>query len=460
VLKFHQIVLRKFLALFLALFLIVGAIIYYWIYEYYINSSKEAFKQDIELIALQITPTTNLDNLAKEIKSKLHIRLTIIDQDGKVLAESHNNKTSMENHRYRNEIMQADTQEYGVAIRESHTLHKKLLYVAKKITLEKKILYIRLAKEIVGIESEIISLGIKILIVLILFFIAVFVVTYKINIQIQRETKKIVTFLKSLTKKEKLTYIHSTYSEEFEHITNLLTKVSQILVKKDKQKSKYTQTLLESNKQKDDIISAISHEFKNPIAVVNGYSQTLLEDDKLNITIRRKFLKKIYNNGLKLSNLIDTLRLSMKLDGEQQTLSTKKVKLYDLVEDLVQNLQINYPDRDVIIEGDENATVQVDETLFGIVITNLIENAFKYSEDEVHVKISSESLEVIDTGIGIDKKEIQNITEKFYRIHKNSWNNSLGLGLFLVNKILSLHHFKLHITSKINKGSTFKVIFS
>ena len=459
-LKFHQIVLRKFLTLFLALFLIVGAITYYWIYEYYINSSKEAFKQDIKLLSLQITPQTNLDTLAKEIKKRLHIRLTIIDADGNVIAESHQDKTTMQNHRYREEIMQADTQEFGEIIRHSHTLKKNLLYVAKKYTLNKKIIYIRLSKEVMGIEKQILSLGVKISIVLILFFIAVFTMVYKINTQMQQETQKIVTFLKSLTKKEKLTYIHSSYSEEFEQMTNLLTKVSQILVKKDKQKSKYTQTLLEANKQKDDIISAISHEFKNPIAVVNGYSQTLLEDDNLNTTIRRKFLKKIYNNGIKLSNLIDTLRLSMKLDGEQQTLTTKKVELYTLILDLVQNLQINYPHRDVIIDGDKKATVEADETLLGIVITNLIENAFKYSEDEVHINISSHSIEVIDTGIGIEEKDLENITKKFFRVHKNSWNNSLGLGLFLVYRIIKLHHFNLQIESKKNKGSTFKIIFS
>ena len=458
-LKFHQIVLRKFLVLFLALFLIVGGIIYYWIYEYYINSSKEALKQDIELLSFQITPQTDLDALAQQIKEKLHIRLTLIDAEGNILAESHKDKTKMQNHRYRDEIMQADSQEFGISIRHSRTLDKNLLYVVKKYTLNDKDIYIRLSQEIVGIQHQIVSLGIKIFIVLVIFFIAVFMMTYKINTQIQQETKKIVTFLKSLTKKEKLTYIHSTYSEEFEHITNLLTKVSQILVKKEKQKSKYTQRLLESNKQKDDIISAISHEFKNPIAVVNGYSQTLLEDDDLNTTIRKKFLTKIHNNGTKLSNLIDTLRLSMKLDGEQQTLSTKAVNLYNLVQESTQNLQLNYPRRDVIIEGDKDVTIQADETLFGIVITNLIENAFKYSEDEVHIKISQNKLEIIDTGIGIDKKDLENITQKFFRVHKNSWNNSLGLGLFLVNKIVTLHNFKLKIESKVNKGSNFTIVF-
>jgi len=459
VLKFHQIVLRKFLALFLALFLIVGAIVYYWIYEFYINSTKEALLQDIELISFQIDKNSDLDTLAKKVKEQLNLRLTLIDSNGNILAESHKDKSKMDNHRYRDEIMQSDKTDFGYKIRHSKTINKDLLYVAKKYTIKNQTLYIRLAREIKGIQDEIFSLGVKIFIVLVLFFIAIFTITYKINTQIQYETGKIVSFLKSLTKKKKSTYIKSNYSEEFAHITNLLTKVAQIIVKKEKQKSKYTQRLQESNRQKDDIISAISHEFKNPIAVVNGYSQTLLDDEDINPNIRKKFLKKIHKNGEKLSELIDTLRLSMKLDAKSQTLKTKEINLYNLVQESISNLQISYPGREVFVEGDKESTIQADEMLFGIVITNLIENAFKYSEDEVHITLSKEKIEIVDTGIGIAEDDLKNITEKFFRVHKNSWNNSLGLGLFLVNRIVNLHNFKLKISSSINEGSNFTIIF-
>ncbi|MBA1432441.1 MAG: sensor histidine kinase [Epsilonproteobacteria bacterium] len=456
-LKFHQIVLRKFLALFLALFIIVGAIVYYWIYEFYIDATKESLKQDIELLALQITPQTDLDTLSKTIKEKLHIRVTFIAADGAILAESDKNKSEMENHRYRAEIMLADKHSYGTKIRHSHTINKDMLYVAKRFTLHGKTLYIRLAKELEGIRSEIFSLGIKILIALIIFFVAIFTVTYKINTQIEYEAGKIVDFLKSLAKKKKSTYIASDYSQEFALITKLLTKVAQIIVKKEKKKNKYTEELKAANRQKDDIISAISHEFKNPIAIINGYSQTLLEDDDLNIGIRKKFLNKIHSNGEKLSNLIDTLRLSMKLDGNQQNINLQETNLFTLTQECAQNLQLNYPHRHVIIEGDKEAVVAVDPTLFGIVINNLIENAIKYSEDEVHVIVSKNTLQVKDTGIGISQKDLQNITEKFYRVQQQRWNNSLGLGLFLVNKILKLHNFKLKIQSKQNVGSNFIV---
>ena len=459
-LKFHQIVLRKFLALFFSLFIIVGAIVYYWTYEFYIQTSKNALTQDIELLALSINKNTNLDTLALKVKKRLHRRLTIIDAEGNILAESHKDKTTMDNHKYRDEIMQARKAGIGYKIRHSKTLNKDLLYVVKKFTINNRVLYIRMAQEINGIQNEIFNLGMKIFTAIIIFFIAVLVASYKINQEITYETNKIVEFLTSLTKKKKSTYITSDYSQEFAYITSLLTKVSQIIVKKEKQKSKYTQRLKEANKQKDDIISAISHEFKNPIAVVNGYSQTLLDDTEINPNIRKKFLQKIHKNGTKLSELIDTLRLSLKLDSDQQKITKKETNLYNLIQESVENIKINYHNRETFIEGKKDLLISVDPTLFSIVIANLVENAYKYSEDEVHINIAQNYFEVIDTGIGINAKDLQNITQKFYRANTNKWNNSLGLGLFLVNNIVNLHGFKLEVESQENEGSTFRIIIS
>ena len=458
-LKFHQIILKKILTLFLALFVVVGAIVYYWSYEFYIDETKEALRQDIELLSLQIDPKTDFDKLAAEIKNSLGLRMTVIAEDGHIIAESHKDKAKMENHRYRDEIMQALKDGYGYKIRHSKTLDRTLLYVVKKVDFNHTTLYLRLAKEIKGIQTQIVNLGLKIFTVILLFLLTLLFATYKIHKELEYEVNKIVHFLKSLTKNKKSTYIKSDYSEEFAYITNLLTKVAQIIVKKEKKKSKFTQKLQEANQQKDDIISAISHEFKNPIAVVNGYSQTLLEDSDINPNIRNKFLEKIHKNGIKLSELIDRLRLSIKLDSGVQNLSLQEINLYQLVHECVENIKINYHDRETIIEGLKELTLKVDPTLFSIVICNLLENAYKYSEDEVHILITKDSIDFIDTGIGIKTKDLDNITQKFYRANTNKWNNSLGLGLFLVNNIIHLHKFKLKIKSKENEGSTFSVKF-
>jgi len=458
-LSFHQLILRKFLLIFSILFISVAFIVYYWVKVFYIEQTKEALLNNIKIIFFSVEENNNLDELAQKIKEDLDLRLTLINLDGNILAESHKDKAKMENHKYRVEVVEANTQKYGFIIRHSDTLDKDLLYIAKKYNQLDKPIYIRLSKEIKSINQEILVLGEEILFILILFIIVILFITLKITKSIESEVQKIVNFLTSLTKKNKKTYISSSLSIEFHKITSLLTKVSQILVKKEKQKTKFTAKLQISNKQKDDIISAISHEFKNPIAVITGYSQTLMDDTDINPNIRQKFLTKIYKNGLKLSELIDILRLSSKLDSGQQETLFKEVNVKELIEDCVDNIQLNYPKRHTIIKIENDVSIKADASLLGVVITNLVENAFKYSEDEVVIEIDKHSVNIIDTGIGISKSNLNNITNKFFRVNENSWNNSLGLGLFIVTNILNLHHFKLEIKSKENEGSTFSVKF-
>jgi len=86
-------------------------------------------------------------------------------------------------------------------------------------------------------------------------------------------------------------------------------------------------------------------------------------------------------------------------------------------------------------------------------VINLIDNALKYSEDDVEVVLNEKEFCVIDKGDGIPEKEIDEITKKFYRINKNSWDNSMGLGLAIVSYILKLHNSHLHISSEVGKGT-------
>ena len=128
-LKFQQIIFRKFLTLFIVLFIAVGAIVYLWVKELYINEAKVSLLSNIEIIALSINKTTNLDDLAQDIKERLNTRLTIISEDGDILCESHYDKLTMDNHKYRDEILQSNKRNYGFKIRESKTIKKDLLYV-------------------------------------------------------------------------------------------------------------------------------------------------------------------------------------------------------------------------------------------------------------------------------------------------------------------------------------------
>jgi len=202
------------------------------------------------------------------------------------------------------------------------------------------------------------------------------------------------------------------------------------------------------NSSKDELISAISHEFKNPISIINGYIETIL-NTSLPPDLERKFLNKIQKNTLRLSTLIDRLYLITRLENEKVKVKFSKFDLSSAAKNIIESFN-----SDRIILNCKKTEIYADKTLIETVIYNLISNALKYSKDKITVNIN-DNFEVIDKGKGIDEKEIDLIKQKFYRIAKNDWDNSLGLGLAIVEKILKLHKTSLQIESKKGKGSRF-----
>lgn len=199
---------------------------------------------------------------------------------------------------------------------------------------------------------------------------------------------------------------------------------------------------------KDDIISAISHEFKNPIAIISGYAQTLLGSE-LDKETERKFLKKIEMNAMKLSELIDRLYLLTKLEHHKVEMQKEEHNIYEIVKKYVESLD----NTRVIVLG-KSRNVLCDKRLIEVVISNLVMNSLKYSDEDVVVKID-EKIKIMDQGIGIEENHLTQIKEKFFRVHQHHWDNSLGLGLSIVERILSLHESKLEIESEKGKGSCF-----
>ena len=88
-----------------------------------------------------------------------------------------------------------------------------------------------------------------------------------------------------------------------------------------------------------------------------------------------------------------------------------------------------------------------------MVVLNLLDNALKYSEDAVEVRLVDERLCIVDRGVGIEPEALARVTEKFYRAQKHGWDHSMGLGLAIVAYILELHGVTLRIDSEPGVGT-------
>jgi len=233
-----------------------------------------------------------------------------------------------------------------------------------------------------------------------------------------------------------------------------VSQMTKKLKKRNRQKSKYTKKLKRLTRQQGEIISAISHEFKNPVAAIIGYAQTVLDDPDIPPHLRQKFLEKVVANGERITEMIDRLSLAIRAEDQAFEPAKKPFDLSALIEEIGDNLRQKYPERTLTFSL-EPTPVLADRMMFAHAISNLIDNALKYSDKKVEIVLREHRFRVRDYGSGIAPEEQHKITRRFFRSQTHSWDNSLGVGLFIVEYVLRLHGLELFIESTPGEGATF-----
>ena len=453
-LRIHQLFFLNVLGLFIAALFVASLISYFTLKSMIIHDGEERLIENINLLEPLLTTTQDFDRFVAQAAGKTFLRVTVIDESGEVIAESDADKEMMENHAGRVEVMHAMTEPYGVAVRYSNTIKTDFIYVAHKINTPDKTFYIRLAMSLEGVMDHFYALWIQLVGAFGALIILALIIAYKISKKARFDILQITNYLDQISAKNYRAVLKPEYFREFLQISIMLKNLVKKLNNRDKQKRKHTAKLRLINKQQNDILSAISHEFKNPIAAIMGYAETLHDDLSLDPKIREKFLDKILSNTHRVTLMLDRLALSVKLENNDLSIKPTLFELSDVCLDSISILQAKYSDRSIRYVG-ISKTVFADKTMIELILTNLIDNALKYSEEEVTVTLTDTTVSISDKGIGIASSELDKITSKFYRVQKNRWDNSMGLGLSIVSYILKLHDTELRIESTQGVGSTF-----
>jgi signal transduction histidine kinase len=453
-LKIHHQFFIKFMGLFVGTILIASFISYLTLKEIVILNNESQLKKTINILIIQLKNSKDLDKFANDIKKESGFRITLIKDNGKVIAESNYESSQMENHAHREEIVKATQDEYGTALRYSHTLHEDFIYVAKAVDIDGERIFLRLSMSLESVFNSFHIFWYRMTFAIIFFILLSIIIPYQMSKKIRYDIMQITHYLEELSNKNYKAVLQTRYFSEFLQISILLKDLAKKLHNRSRLKRKHTAKLRLINKQRNDILSAISHEFKNPIAAISGYAETLLDDPNPPEEIRKKFLDKIISNAMKISSMTDRLAFSVKLENNDLSIKPHKFNLSALIVEIAENLEKKYIDQRVIFKH-KPVEVYADKTMIELVLINLIDNALKYSQDDVSVVIEDNRVKIIDKGIGIQESDIKNITSKFYRVRKNTWDNSMGLGLAIVEYILKLHKLQLNISSTPKRGSTF-----
>lgn len=218
-----------------------------------------------------------------------------------------------------------------------------------------------------------------------------------------------------------------------------------------------------------EFIGDISHELKTPIFAIQGFIETLLNGAIDDEEVNRQFLKKAMRNVNRLIYLTKDLMEISKLETGELKSEVQDIYLRDVVMDVVESLQYKAQKEDVEItvdDFDKNLLVSADRNQIKQVLINLIENAIKYNRVGGRVTVGVKNFPggedrvlvyVEDTGIGIEQKYINRVTERFFRVDKSRSREKggTGLGLAIVKHIMEAHGEEFFIESTPNKGSTF-----
>ena len=218
--------------------------------------------------------------------------------------------------------------------------------------------------------------------------------------------------------------------------------------------------------QQQNFMMAITHELKTPISVAKLNLETL-QKYQLDTEKQKKLIRGTLQETSRLDTLINNILVSSQLEGGGYVFSKEELDFSSLFRDCIRDAKSRYSDRVFLEDIEPEIEIAGDPLLLQLMVSNLIENAIKYSPKEkpITCKLTKSGsgviLNIIDEGIGIADAEKTKIFEKFYRTGNESTRKTqgTGLGLYLCSKIAADHNADISVTNNIPAGSNFAIHF-
>ena len=522
---------------------------------------------DAEMLRILVTGNSDLhalQTILQGMSRKLEVRSTIIDQDGKVLADTDSDPSGMDNHNVRPEVIEARAKGKGTERRYSDTLRTDMMYHALLLK-EPAGMVVRVALPLTRVDEEVGAVyrtmflafaGIAVVAAMVMFLVAREIThplreirmladwvaagdfTRKASTRapdeighvaaaLNRMAEELSTRLEKVrAERAKLEAVISSMEEgvipidaegkiegangaarslfelrdapqglrlwevvrlpgleeaalkalrertpvrdSFEVGTRVLSvrlsPVSDgqgvVLVAHDITEDRRYDTL------RREFVANVSHELRTPLSVVQGYVETLLEGAWKDEHSAVEFLGIIDKNVRRLSSIVSDLLDLSKLESGGQVFEPRSVDVRGLVERVVEAFRpvVARKRQQIQVELSPSAgTVEADGSLLERAMSNLVDNALKYTPEGGRVRVVAGSengqatMSVEDNGMGIPESDLPRIFERFYRVDKSRSRDlgGTGLGLSIVKHIIQLHGGTIQVRSSMGVGSTF-----
>lgn len=222
---------------------------------------------------------------------------------------------------------------------------------------------------------------------------------------------------------------------------------------------------MESVESRDLFISLASHELKTPLTTISAYADMISKKIHSKQVPSERSLEVLNQEIKRLKHMLNELLAIDQVKTGQLSYSWKALNIVEIIKKAIMNFRFSYPGYKVFLENDlslHERIIQGDPEKLQQVFTNLFNNAAKFSTKTTPIVISLSpdenyiNISVTDYGKGIRKNEQFKVFQEFFKA-KGNHKEGMGLGLFLVKKIIEKHHGKISLLSKVNKGTTISI---
>ncbi|MEW6714065.1 MAG: ATP-binding protein [Nitrospirota bacterium] len=544
----------------------------------YISNLKDSLSIQAGILSenISFSQAASLDEFCRRIKEKYGARVTVIDISGKVLGDSDNDSSKMDNHADRLEIQQAIVSDTGWSVRRSDTLKNDFLYLAKKVKNEGKPAgFIRLAVPLKDVNDAVNALRLKIsFMVISIFLLAGLILSWQTE-RIRKLVNQTADFADALAHGFLKKRLHLEGAGEFSGLAHSLNDMASELetsiAQSDEKRNRLnviiknipealllinTQSIIElSNhaakelfgipeldgkplievvrkpeflslveqvkqnrmtgsaeliiefpeekylsvmvspisytvgeiagvaaifhdltrlkrleQMRKDFVANVSHEIKTPVTAIRGFAETLLDGALYDKVHAEKFLQIIKSHSERLNRLVNDLLTLSKVELGVIKMNTTEVNISELIEYVLKTVTVQAAEKDISLKKrlvTESLIISADKDRLEQILLNLADNAVKFTEKgEIEIGAAQEAdrsfIFVRDTGIGIPRKHLSRIGERFFRVDPSRSRElgGTGLGLAIVKHLVKAHGWEMKIESEEGRGTVVKVYYS
>ena len=431
----------------------------------YYRLASHRVMEDMKPVLLLLDATidwesSDLEKQIVEISSQMNndYRITIIDNDGSVLADSETgNPETMENHKNRKEVKEAFQDGFGTKVRNSSTIKGSMMYAAYCSPMQNKVIRISIHHNVI---TDLMKMMVPSIVISLLLALSVAgVLTNKFAASVTKPILEISHKLEGIyDEKIDFNFPHYQYDE--------LNIIARTTTDMSKSVQDYIRKLEKEKTIRQEFFSNASHELKTPLTAIRGYAELLQSGMASDTQMQKEFLGRIHSEVEEMTSLINDILMISRLETKELMPTKEILCVKSVAEEVKKTLKPLADENNVSLEihcCDDS--VYMDRSHLQGILSNLMGNAVKYNrpggfvQTDITMDSTSLSIRVEDSGIGIAKEDQKRIFERFYRVDKGRSKRvaGTGLGLSIVKHVTEFYGGCVSVESQSGVGSTFLV---